>query len=117
MQRLYSMFPQGLPGLGLVLLRAVIVLYLAQGLGGASSVARIVMFVTVMLVLCAGFLTSMGCVLLLLSLAFEGFVAGALSLGLAVQGLLAIALILLGPGAYSVDARIFGRRMVEVPKS
>jgi uncharacterized membrane protein YphA (DoxX/SURF4 family) len=114
------MFPQGGPGIALLLLRislaAVFFMDAAQLanvsapgllLGGASLVA---------MALCLGFLTPY------LSVVACASAVGALFIGPNPGSLLhlcpvidAIALALMGPGAYSVDARLFGRRVTVVP--
>ena len=90
MQRLFVMFPDRGPGLGLLWLRLCLAGALcAPGLHDGGLV-----------VLCA-----LGVALLLL-----GWLTP-LSAMLACAGLwLPLALLLLGPGAYSLDARQFGRR-------
>jgi hypothetical protein len=115
------MFPRAGPGAGLLLLRmsvaATFVLSVANGptlssvhplLPGASVIA---------LCLAIGFLTPylsfVVCVYALVKL--FGVDSRPDELVLASVILNAAALGLLGPGAYSVDARLFGRRVVVVP--
>jgi hypothetical protein len=75
MQRLYVMFPDRGPGLGLLWLR----LCVAGGLLAGGSPAG---------------------------------VPGLMCLA-AIGLLLPLALLMLGPGAYSLDARLFGRRLLQ----
>jgi putative oxidoreductase len=112
--RLFSTFPHGRSGLGLLLLRLVLGLVVVRHWFGSdlvSAVAGVLVLV--------GFLTPVGAV----------WVAGALSLsqvfspptdfnGLSVVLLVSgsVALALLGPGAFSLDARLFGRREIVIPR-
>jgi len=113
------MFPTGLPGLALLLLRASVAIALVledyahrhelplwiQGAAALISVA-----------LSFGYLTP---IVALMGLAFHGLTwanHGGVSADVAlVITLDAIALSLLGPGAYSADAYRFGRRVVVLP--
>lgn len=118
MQRLYSMFPRGGPGAGLVALRLSALAslpVLAEGDGHWS--------VTVLIVaLGAGFLAglmtpavsalSIASTLVVFSLGTRMPEPAAFTLVLQ-----SIALILLGPGAYSLDARLYARRIIDVEGS
>lgn len=132
MQRLFSSFPGGLPGLGLLLLRFAVggVLLLEGYLSwttlqqDAWAVATGVLIVVTGLALLAGALTPLACI-----------AAQAVSIGVALSILplpifgtpegrpatllifiIAVAILLLGPGAFSLDARLFGRREVVIPR-
>ena len=119
MQRLFSMFPRGSPGVALLLLRtsvaaAVLTEHYAYrgGLSTASWVAAALIF----LALAVGYLTPIAAtagVLLHVAVLFR-FDAGATAYTL-ILCLDAIALALLGPGAYSLDGYRFGRRIVVLP--
>jgi uncharacterized membrane protein YphA (DoxX/SURF4 family) len=119
MHRLFSMFPHGGPGLALLLLRisvAAIFFMNAANRPGVSSIN--LLFAGVLLIsisLTIGFLTPflslIGCVSAVASLLI-GPHPGNLIYVFHIFD--AAALALLGPGAYSVDARLFGRRVTVV---
>ena len=128
MQRLFSSFPGGAPGIGLLLLRiAVGVALVGQGvqllgrsagaLGGVVGGGAIVgaVWIVAGLAFLTGSLTPAAAGLgttLVATLVFGAAPApGSVLLLVTVA-----ALGLLGPGAYSVDARLFGRREIEVPR-
>jgi uncharacterized membrane protein YphA (DoxX/SURF4 family) len=131
LQRAFSGFPTGYPGLALLLLRLVV--------GGAassqawlqvtanngalnSSVAVALLAFVTGLALIIGFMTPLASVLLSAGgviLMVNSSITGHLLLfqsGMARLEFIAIsaALISLGPGALSVDARLYGRREIEV---
>lgn len=126
MQRLYAMFPAGRAGVGLLLLRIVVALQL-MAVGSACSrplmgpmmgplMGWLVLGLAVLL--CIGVLTPL-LALLAVGLALCSLFSHwpALQPLLAMYGLIianAIALALLGPGAYALDARWFGRRLILV---
>jgi uncharacterized membrane protein YphA (DoxX/SURF4 family) len=115
------MFPPGLPGLALLLLRAsVAIALLLDGYGHRDALADWVHapVILVSLVISVGYLTPIVAAVALACHAFMWLAAGA-EPGAAVTALVfalnALALALLGPGAYSLDARRFGRRLVVLP--
>jgi uncharacterized membrane protein YphA (DoxX/SURF4 family) len=120
MQRLYSMFPEGSAGAALFLLRlSVAGTYLNLALSRASGSCLVwsgwVHFPVVIL-LALGLMTplcsSVCCLYELAVLVTCTDMANApCLLGIAI----AVALIFLGPGAYSVDSILFGRRVIRVP--
>jgi uncharacterized membrane protein YphA (DoxX/SURF4 family) len=112
---MFSSFPDGAPGLGLLLLRAVL------GVGAISSgVADLgtgpllgVLDIVVGSLLLAGFLTPVAAILLglaALNIAFSEEKWTPVSVFI-----VALATALLGPGAFSIDARLFGRREIIIP--
>jgi hypothetical protein len=116
MQRLFSMFPRGGPGIALLLLRISVAATLLLSLAGRPDLPLFhLLFASAWLVsiaLAIGIFTpvvsSIVCVYaiadLLIGLRFD-WLAVSLVLN-------SIALALLGPGAYSLDARLFGLKVV-----
>ena len=132
LHRLFSAFPAGLPGVGLLLLRAVVGASLvAQGLAtflsnehSTPSVGLIaVLLLTSGLFVLIGFLTpifSPLAALECLGIALSWFPLPLWTFSgskLAITQLIAIstAIALLGPGAFSVDARLFGWKEIVIP--
>lgn len=115
------MFPPGGPGIGLLLLRISVavrfVLIVANQTGFPSIHLLSVGALLIALSLIIGFLTPY--LLFVVGVyALVNLFGASSHLGellLASLLLNAAALALLGPGAYSVDARLFGRRVVVVP--
>jgi uncharacterized membrane protein YphA (DoxX/SURF4 family) len=113
---MFSSFPRGAPGLGLLLLRAVLGIYTI--LQGAASLSVAAPWFGTLAIVSGAFL--------LLGL-FTPFAAGIVGMGavgiaffqakwtLWPAVLLAAAIALLGPGAFSIDARLFGRREIVIP--
>ena len=126
MQKLFSAFPGGWPGLGLLLLRALV---------GVTLIAQIVAYIESTTLSVLGWMI-IALVLIIASCLLLGFMtpimAGATGLGAIALALfslfetnqtllnllvLTIAIALLGPGAFSIDARMFGRREILIPNN
>lgn len=132
MQRLFSSFPNGWPGFGLLVLRTVCSLTIViQGLSYAvdSRVFKIDLLLIGVVVtfaglsFLAGLLTPVASVLVMFSgIIFALAWIPSPSLNLFDSKLvslfvvaIAVAIGLLGPGAFSFDARLFGRREIFIP--
>jgi uncharacterized membrane protein YphA (DoxX/SURF4 family) len=121
-RRLFTSFARGAPGAGLLLMRVA---------AGAASIGHAVAALTAGSAVAAGVLEAISAstgILLLLGLWTP--IAGALGALVAcwyalsnagdavfyiLLAILCAALALLGPGAWSIDARLFGWKRVEIP--
>jgi uncharacterized membrane protein YphA (DoxX/SURF4 family) len=131
---MFPTFPSGWPGVGLLLLRVALGLTL-----GAYSIAYVsdwrhlgfVTWTVSLLALASGLSLLIGYLTpLTAALAGLTIVSGAVSwfpapnsnlfntgLAAALATVIAVAIICLGPGAFSLDARLFGRREIVIPSS
>jgi hypothetical protein len=117
-QRLFSMFPGGAAGVGLLVLRlccasAILTTAFSRGLSVAPSWTAVGLAVLALL-MAAGALTPLACAVGALVEASDFLHGGhGMDLRFVVFALLVtVALGLLGPGAFSVDAKLFGRRRI-----
>lgn len=114
MQRLFSMFPEGGPGAGLLLLRQSVALSLLLHPPGGPLIHALLALPAIGL--CVGLLTPLLAAVCCLFSFYDFMVMGGATLPEACIKLLAAgALALLGPGAHSLDARLFGRRVITLP--
>jgi len=121
MQRLFSTFPNGRPGCGLLLLRltcgAALWISTATQLGGwpfdAIAWMRLIACLAAVLVL-AGLWTPLAAsclAMLLVALAVTGDTSASTPI---IVAPIAASLVLLGPGAWSIDARLYGRKRIDL---
>ena len=120
MQRLFTMFPSSWPGAGLFLLRLAAAIPLLIGatseLFGApqNDLYAIYIAIGVGCMLLAGFWTPVAGALQAIVEVWFGLSQKG---GAGVHALLAalgVSLVMLGPGAWSVDARLFGRKRIDI---
>jgi putative oxidoreductase len=120
-QRLFSIFPGGWPGGGLLILRLVtggiLVMHGATEFvpaAGWSSTATAAVQIVSGLFLLLGLWTPVGC---LFAVAAECrlWMTGATPLEPAIQLLaVCVAVAMLGPGSWSIDAALFGRHRLDI---
>jgi putative oxidoreductase len=123
LQRLFATFPEGWPGTGLVLLRVVTAIPpVYQGIAGLLAAPleapRLVLLAAAFsaALLLVGLWTPVAGVLMALLELCVIFTHPADPWMHAGIGTLGAALAMLGPGAWSADARLFGRKRIEVPR-
>ena len=138
MQRLFSGFPAGAPGAGLLLLRLTLGVYLiAQGvrimatLMDAGTPPTILVALTALAMFVGGTLGTVGILTPITQSmsAAAGLVTllDAMWVPTAIPGsdvpwplalmttVVAVSLVFLGPGTYSIDASLFGRKEIPIP--
>lgn len=128
MQRLFSTFPNSLPGLGLLNLRALAATCLVLHrpilsalnldlLSGnvVGSACRIVATLGAVLLL-LGLLTPLVATLLLVFEVSQIIYGTPFTADHAIQAAIALSIAVLGPGAWSIDAHRYGRKRIEIER-
>jgi len=116
MKHMFSAFPSGLPGAALLLLRGSAAVFLVAApmttpmqpwIAAAFDLLAVAVLVGVCTRIAAG-LGAVGCMLLV-------WPAGsAPAVPFLTEAAAAAALAMIGPGAFSIDARLFGRRIIHL---
>ena len=122
LQKLFSAFPAGWPGVGLLLLRMLVgVTLIAQTVtqvrSSELSALRWLLAALILLgagCLLLGFMTPVTAILIELLLITFAFSSLSQIIDIVV---LSAVIALLGPGAFSIDARMFGRREILIPNA
>lgn len=127
---MFTTFPDGWPGAGLMLLRAAAgAVLITQGAAyfgerhapGFLAVVAVSAMIAIGVLLLIGLLTRFAALLAAavgvssIFAWFPGSNGGQTHTTIALSAVIAVALICLGPGALSLDARLFGRREIIIP--
>jgi uncharacterized membrane protein YphA (DoxX/SURF4 family) len=121
LQKLFPAFPTGWPGFGLLLLRGFVAFTLVAQIAAHIRSAEFSfydwLFAALILagagLLLLGFMTPVVSIVVAVAGVAAAFTNPEL-IGVIVLGL---AIAFLGPGAFSIDARMFGRREILIPKN
>ena len=123
MQRLFATFPEGWPGTGLLLVRAVAAIpVVLQGIAGLLTAPLKTPLILQLVAACSAMLLLVG-----LWTPVAGVLMAVAELALVLShrndpwmhvrlGALGAALAMIGPGAWSVDAHLFGRKRIEISR-
>ena len=127
MQRLFSTFAGGWPGAGILLLRLLTaaalihfgITSLLEAPPSASAVLQIIGAVAGILLLIGLWTPVAGALaaIVKMSIALSRFLSHSGDPWIAIlQAVLGAVLAMVGPGAWSIDARLFGRKRIEMPE-
>jgi len=118
-QRLFSTFAGGAPGAGILIQRLLVgtaLVYCAVAKPGYSVEAPQVIGALAGILLIAGFWTPVAGVLAGCAEAWVAFSSPAHVWNCAILAVFAVTLALIGPGAWSIDARLYGRKHYVPPE-
>ena len=112
------MFPSGGPGLALILLRVSVgaSVLLAVFTAPHRGIWMLAISIPLSVLLCVGFLTPITALLTIPIYLVDTASLRIALVAVVIAILHAIALSLLGPGSYSIDAHLYGRHVVVIPK-
>ena len=121
MQRLFSTFPNGWPGRGLLVLRLVVggmlltngIAWLASGPHRVATASAIIGIAAGLLML-IGFCTPVGSVLAVISQFWTLLISAVMPQTAILLLSISVAVAMLGPGAWSIDALLFGRHRLKI---
>jgi putative oxidoreductase len=120
-QRLFSIFPNGWPGSGLLLLRlAAGGLLLGHGVTWlvagprSGAITPAILSITAGLLILTGFWTPVGSLMAVISESWMLLVGGVMPQTAILLISISVALAMLGPGSWSIDAVLFGRRRLDI---
>ena len=120
-QRLFSMFPNGWPGRGLLLLRLVSgILLINDGVSGLlegpswPGIIRLFLEIATGILLLVGLWTPMAGVLVIVVELWSMLSRTGDLRNCIVLATFGAALAVLGPGVRSIDARLFGRKRIDI---
>ena len=127
MQRLFSTFADGWPGRGLLLLRLVTGLALSHfGIANLREAPPLPTAVLQIIGIGGGILLLVGlwtpvagalAAIVKVSIAFSQYFSHSSDPWIPIlQAVLGAVLAMVGPGAWSIDARLFGRKRIEMPE-
>ena len=128
MRRFFSSFPDGRLGAGLLLLRTIaslmgtglVVARLTDASASSLDMATGALSIASGMTVLVGLFTSASATIFAVTVAWFWFPVHADVLRLGVPAAMmtiavAVAIVLLGPGAFSIDARLFGPRQIVIP--
>lgn len=127
MQRLFSTFANGWPGIGLLLLRVLTCIALIHhGIVSALEARPLTIMVLEISGACTGILLLIGLwtpvagtlvAMVKVWVAFMGIQSHSGDPWMAfIEAVLGAVLAMVGPGAWSLDARLFGRKRIDMPE-
>ncbi len=124
MQRLFSIFPNGWPGRGLLVLRlAAGGILLANGIAWFLSgpqreaAAPAIIGIAAGLLMLIGLWTPVGSALAVISQSWSLLISGIMVQAAILLLSISVAVAMLGPGAWSIDALLFGRHRLDIGDS
>jgi putative oxidoreductase len=126
-QRLFSGFADGWPGMGLLLLRLLTAVALVYfGIVNLREIAPLATAVLQIIGIGAGILLLVGlwtpvagalAAIAKVSIAFSRYFSHSGDPWILIlQAVLSAVLAMVGPGAWSIDARLFGRKRIDIPE-